>query len=176
MKLRPFLAATAALMFFVPAASAGTITVTSKADSGPGSIRQALVAANAGDTILVPAGTYAVTSAGLNVNKGITLRGAGARSTILRADANNRVLGLGSATLVTIEDLTVTNGSENPGGGILSNSPLTLDGVALVGNNASGGTDGGGLVANKSTTIVNSLIAHNAAVDGGGMQFNSAGT
>src|SRR4051794_40851491 len=116
------LAAVLAFGLSAATATAATRTVTSKADSGNGSIRQTVLDADPGDTVAIPAGTYAVTSAAIPVGKALTLRGAGARATILRADGNNRVLSLAATTLVTVARVTLTNGSESPGGGgILSN-------------------------------------------------------
>src|SRR5436309_3286190 len=43
-------------------ASAATIRVTNQRNGGPGSLRRALNTAHAGDTILVPRGTYQLTS------------------------------------------------------------------------------------------------------------------
>jgi hypothetical protein len=52
---------------------AATITVTNTNDRGPGSLRQALTAANDGDTInFAVTGTITLTSGGLPINKKIT--------------------------------------------------------------------------------------------------------
>ncbi len=53
-----------------------TITVTNTNDSGPGSVRQALVDANNGDTInFAVTGTIALTSGGLPVTDNVTILG-----------------------------------------------------------------------------------------------------
>src|SRR4029077_1542270 len=58
---------------------ANTITVTNTNDSGPGSLRQALVDANGGDTItFAVTGTIGLTSAELVIDKPITVSGPGA--------------------------------------------------------------------------------------------------
>jgi hypothetical protein len=170
--VRAVAVAGAALAVAVPAASADTITVTSTADSGPGTIRAALAAANDGDTIVVPPGTYAVTSADLDVDKGVILHGTNARTTILRSDGDNRVLEATSSNQVTVEGVTITNGKASPGGGIRSTSPLILTEVAINGNGTGGG-DGGGLWTSGQVTIDRTLIAHNAATNGGGIEFAS---
>jgi hypothetical protein len=60
---------------------ADTITVTNTNDSGPGSLRQALVDANDGDTItFAVTGTIGLTSGELSVAKNITLSGPGAEN------------------------------------------------------------------------------------------------
>ncbi len=57
------LLALASAALLLPATSAqAAITVTNTADSGPGSLRQAIADAPPGDTIVVPAGTYTLTS------------------------------------------------------------------------------------------------------------------
>lgn len=170
------------LAAIAPAAAAKTITVTSKQDTGPGTIRQALLDAAPGDTIFIPAGTYQVTSAGLPVTKSVTLRGAYTRTTILQADGNNRVFDVaaGPTNDVTIEGVTITGGNEVPGGGVRSISPLTLTAVDISGNR-SGGTsgdlashatgNGGGLYATNQTSITRSSIHDNRGLDGGGLYF-----
>jgi len=63
---------------FVTTAHAATITVTNSNDSGPGSLRQALVDANAGDTIaFAVTGAIVLTSGGLVIDKEITISGPG---------------------------------------------------------------------------------------------------
>src|SRR4029078_11949360 len=70
-------------------AHAGTITVTNTNDSGPGSLRQALIDAQDGNTIAfdlsLPA-TISLTSGELFINKSITVSGPGANLlTVARA-------------------------------------------------------------------------------------------
>lgn len=171
----------AVLAIAAPSAFGKTITVTSKQDSGPGTIRQALLDADPGDTIAVPPGTYQVTSAGLLVSKSVTVRGAAARTTILQADGNNRVFDVAAGTnQVTIEGVTITGGNEVPGGGIRSISPLTLTADDISGNRSGGTTgdlasaatgNGGGVYAANETTITRSSIHDNRGLDGGGLYF-----
>ena len=65
------------LLLTAPAVAA-TLTVTTTADAGPGSLRDAIAAAASGDTIDVPAGTYVLTSGPLRIAAGVTVAGAGA--------------------------------------------------------------------------------------------------
>ena len=75
-------AATASLLATcTPLASAATITVTNGADSGAGSLRAAIAVASPGDTIVMPALSVSLTSGQLEINKSLTIAGAGARST-----------------------------------------------------------------------------------------------
>ena len=84
-KIRPNIVpfAIAVVLFCAVAflAHATTITVTNSNDSGPGSLRQALIDANDGDTItFAVTGTIALTSGELLVDKSITISGPGAES------------------------------------------------------------------------------------------------
>ena len=66
---------------------AATIIVTNTNDSGPGSLRQALVAAHDGDTItFAVTGNIVLTGGGLPVNKNVTISGPGANQ--LAIDGN----------------------------------------------------------------------------------------
>src|SRR5689334_3279519 len=69
-------------------ANATTIMVTNTNDSGPGSLRQALVDANDGDTINATgiSGVITLTTGELFVDKSVTINGA--RADILAIDGN----------------------------------------------------------------------------------------
>ena len=69
-------------------AQAATITVINTNDSGPGSLRQALVDANDGDTIdFAVTGTIGLTSGELLVNKVLTISGPGAENLAVNGNA-----------------------------------------------------------------------------------------
>ena len=74
------------------AAHAATINVTTVVDEADGScadgdcsLRDAVSSALPGDTVSVPAGTYALTLGPIPIDQSLTLTGAAARSTICRA-------------------------------------------------------------------------------------------
>ena len=132
--------------------SQAAITVANTNDSGAGSLREALAAAPPGETIVVPAGTYTLTSEALKVTKSVTISGAGAASTIVRAGGAFGVFTITGPLDATISGLTVRDGKiVKPGGiaegaGIFSvDANLTLRGVALTSNtvNADGVINGG---------------------------------
>jgi len=56
-----------ALLAAPSAASAATITVANTSDSGPGSLRQVISDANLNDTVVVPAGTYTLSSGEITI-------------------------------------------------------------------------------------------------------------
>src|ERR1700737_2502994 len=103
----PALIALAAGLGWAASAQAATFTVTTGADAGTGSLRQAIVDATAGDTIVVPAGTHvAVTSGELLVNKQLTIMGGGARTTSVVSKGSSRVFHL--TAVGTISGLTIS--------------------------------------------------------------------
>src|SRR6266496_788844 len=131
-------AAIAIALFFAVAflAHAATITVTNTNDSGAGSLRQALAAANDGDTItFAVSGTIGLTSGELLVDKSITISGPGAESLAVDGNATSGVFHIGSGKTVTISGLTITNGT----GGIYNdNAMLTLSNCTISGNSGDG--------------------------------------
>jgi hypothetical protein len=113
--MRTRFAAIAVLLLWAIAMRAGatTITVTNTNDSGPGSLRQALVDANDGDTIaFAVTGTIVLTSGGLVIDKEITISGPGADQLSINGNhaQSQCVFGIAAANTVTISGLTITNG------------------------------------------------------------------
>src|SRR4029077_17748746 len=87
---------------------ADIITVTNTNDSGPGSLRQALVDANDGDTIeFAVTGTITLMSGQLLVDKSLTISGPGANSFTVDGNANSGVFFIDSGTTVAISGLTI---------------------------------------------------------------------
>lgn len=76
--MRLLLAAALALLAFPASAAAATIDVTGDPETGLG---EAILEAEAGDTILIPAGTYLLTEGDVLEVKDLTLRGAGENQT-----------------------------------------------------------------------------------------------
>jgi len=188
-----------ALALIAPAAAgAATFTVNTTADTSvPGgcttdpacSLRNAIErageSADADDLVLVPAGNYSVSSGELVVfgTGTVTVRGAGARQTVIDAHQASRVFNLEAAKSV-LEGMTVTGGNTNPmlsgevpgdGGGVLAYEAeeAVLQGVNVSGNVAS--QNGAGVSAppegvNKTVlSIANSTIANNR-VSGGAVE------
>ena len=178
--MRIALAAAAVLALASPGASRAAITVTNNNDEGPGSLRQAILDAAPGETITLPAGTYTLTSADLSINKSMTITGHGAGDTIVRAGGPYRVFSVsGVGSEVTIGGVTIRDGQELSGGGVLNeDAALTLRDVEVTNNVADadgepgkfGGIATGGGVYNKNGTLhlVDSEVTANKASAVGG--------
>src|SRR6266481_6414167 len=165
-------------------AYATTITVTNTNDSGPGSLRQALVDSQDGDTIdfdpSLKGQTISVTSAELVINKSITISGLGPNLLAVSRAQNApafRIFNLMPGRSVTIQGLTISNGLAPEfgcGGGILDEgSSLSLINCTVSGNSTDG--TGGGICAdaNATLTIDSSTLSGNYAGDYGGSIANS---
>ena len=87
------------------------------------------VAANNG-TVNLTAANYSLGST-VNINKDLTVNGAGAANTTVNGNNAVRVFNIGSNRTVNINDLTVANGrivsNNNGGGGAIVNSGATLN-------------------------------------------------
>jgi CSLREA domain-containing protein/uncharacterized repeat protein (TIGR01451 family) len=195
-KFKFLVGAVMALALLAPATGqAATFTVNTTADTSvtegctvdPAcSLRDAIARAGSSadpeDLVIVPAGNYSISAGELAVfGEGtVTIRGAGARKTVVDAHQTSRVFNL-EADKAVLEGLTVTGGVTNPmlggevpgdGAGILAYEAgeAVLQGVNVVGNVAS--QNGAGVSAppegvNKTVvTIANSTIANNRVTGG----------
>ncbi|HEY1275377.1 MAG TPA: choice-of-anchor Q domain-containing protein [Thermoleophilaceae bacterium] len=188
------LAALALLVPLVLAAPAAA-QVTNTNDSGPGSLRVTLEGAAAGDTIVVPAGTYNLTSGSLTVAAGVTLDGDAAGTTVIRAAGAFRVLCVTTTDpTVGIVDLTIAGGRASPGdacangrgGGIANVGGALLNVVnsVIAGNTSTPGVSGGGggIYTNGDVSMFDSVIRNNATNarvggnnGGGGIYWDGTG-
>src|SRR5687767_9611015 len=135
--------------------AAATFTVTNTNDSGPGSLRQAVIDANAAagaDTIVftvpLPA-TISLLSALPTITEAVTISGPGAANLTIRRDPSAPAFGLltivgGGAGAVTLTGVTLTGGSSGNGGAIFAFGapPVTIVDAVITGNTA---TDGGAI-------------------------------
>ncbi len=167
---------------------AATITVTSTADTGAGSLRQALLDAAAGDTIdfnlVYPALIYPQTT--LYISKNVMIAGPGAANLIL--DGNNAgypMIQFPVAATATISGLTMQHAGasaihlpqgtltvnqcaflNNLGSAIISSGSLTVNDSVFT-DNASGNL-GGAIYSNAAASINRSSFMGNTASSGGG--------
>lgn len=162
-----------------PSAQAAPLTVTNANDSGAGSLRQAIIDANPGDTIdFAPAvtGVISLTSGQLAIAKNLTIAGPG--TGILAVDGNNanRVFDISGGAKVFVSGLTIQRGREaaaNGGAINIAGAELTLSSASVVTNSA---VSGGGLYidAASSVTITDSTLGGNSANNYGGGLFGTA--
>lgn len=168
------------------------------ADSmGRVTLRAAIQEANAligADTIMLPAGIYALTKFGngeqaaasgdLDITDDeLTILGAGADVTFLDGVGQDRVFDILAGAKLTISGAKIYNGiamnGQEDGGAIRNQGELTLQNVTLSNNIASGG---GGAVFSFGTgstlTIIDSKLDSNLASGplGGGAIFNGSAT
>lgn len=159
-------------------AEAATIVVKTEKDRGPGSLRGAIGRAEPGDTVRVPRGEYLLTRGELVVETPITIRGTGARRTIVDAQRRSRVMEIkADATDVRIRKLTVRGGShEDFGAGILSAAALTLERARITRNRVADGETarfGAGIHATGDVTLRGTTVSRNVVVGGTGQNFGA---
>src|SRR5207249_244089 len=142
-KIASIIITTAAYLVLVGATPAGAcpgnFLVTNTADTGAGSLRQAIADANADpcpstitfDTagVFATPQTITLTNGELVVSNNVIILGPGANVLAVNGNAASRVFHVSSNIVVTIAGLTITNGnaSGSNGGGIINDhSTLTV--------------------------------------------------
>lgn len=173
----PFVCLILSLALLALSARAATLTVISIADSGPGSLRQAIADANNGDNIIfdpiLTTKKIALTSGELVITKNITITGLGATNFAVTGTSTSRVFTVTGGANATLASLTISGGNTTNGGGIANFATLTLNRVNLTNNTAAAG--GAIFTSNGVLTVNNSTLSANAAADGGAL-FIAQGT
>lgn len=151
-----FVAWSAALAMPVPAA---TNVVTSSADNGPGSLRQIIAEAAAGDTLMFGVtGTITLTSGELVLVKNLNIIGPGAANLAISGNHSSRLLTVQSNVVASLSGLTLRDGKASngdagtvveghatpggpgqPGGAIYTMGTLTLNDCRVISNTAGHG-------------------------------------
>ena len=139
---------------------------------GSCSLRDALDAVSAGDTVTFASGLTGTitltTGSELYVSDDITLSGPGASLLTIDATVNGtRVFYVCGGPNTVIEGLTITGGTESQGGGLYDEcgNGTTLRNVVVTGNSAE---RGGGIFARGPLTLIDSVISNNTVYDNGG--------
>ena len=174
--------------------AAATFTVTNTNDSGPGSLRQALIDANAAagaDDIVftvTPPATISLLSALPSITGPLTISGLGASNLTIRRDPGApafRILDVAptAAPDVTLTDVTLTGGNASVGGALnvqdtTNGLTVTVADAVITGNTASAG---GGIAVGGPTfgfgpslTVKRTLIDGNTAGRGGGIDLGES--
>ena len=156
-------------------------------DSGPGSLRQAVIDACAGSIITFSASMppeVLLTTGQIVIDKNLTIQGPGADRLTVRNGASSRIFQVNTGVTATISGLTIEDGTNggisnagtvtvadcvirgNKGSGIQNSGNLTVVNSVLSDNEA----EAGGAINNTNTAaITNSTILHNSAKAGGGI-------
>jgi predicted outer membrane repeat protein len=147
-------------------------------------LQAAIDAANPGADLTLCPGTWTLTST-IQIGKNLTLSGSGASNTILDGGSQPgrngvRVLRI-TAGVVTVQNLTIANGTAIDsgdvanGGGVAvdANATLNLTDCAVTNNDAV--HDGGGIYNAGTTTVSGCTATRNTAEYGGGI-YNFEGT
>jgi hypothetical protein len=137
-------------------------------------LREAIKAAKAGDTIQLQAGTYELSFGQLNITKQLTVLGAGPGATTIEVGAaglSSRVINVENGVGLTMSGVTIAggevigkNGADGTmaedkgkdgegvvGAGIDAGGPLTLTEVVVTGNTLIGGNGGAGATSGEHT-------------------------
>jgi predicted outer membrane repeat protein len=172
-------------------AAAATFTVSNTNDSGPGSLRQALIDANAAagaDDIaftVVPPATISLLSALPSITGPLTITGLGAANLTIRRDPgappNFRIFDISAsaAPQVTMTGVTLTNGNAPNGGAVNVQDAgpaltVTVADAVISGNTAT--SSGGGIaVGGSSFGFGPSLTVQRTVIDGNTAQFRGGG-
>ena len=122
-----------------------TVTVTSSADSGPGSLRAVIASAPAGSTIVFAPPVHAITltSGELAIAENLDIEGPGANRLTISGNDSSRVFHISGSTSVTIAGLTVAHGQ----------STGTLPQMGIFTGAGTGGGGGGGILNEAAATL-----------------------
>lgn len=157
--------------------------VTSTADAGAGSLRDALANVCNGDVItfnIAGAGphTITLTTGELLVAKNVTINNNSGESITVSGNNLGRVFNIDTGKTAAIIGLTISGGNAaGDGGGIINNGALTVVNSTLSGNVA--GADGGAIsttATGTSLTLINTTISGNSAGGSGGGVIVLGGT
>lgn len=160
-------------------ACADTMTVTTDADSGPGSLRAALDTVCSGGTVTLDASLAGATiapSSELTLGKPVTIDASAAPGAAISGQDARRTLVVDAGVTATVIGLTLRDGfGYELAGGVLNNGSLTLDRVVLTDNAVStSGIDfwkgGGGIYNGNGATLVlrDSTVRGNTVTGGAG--------
>jgi hypothetical protein len=183
------------VLFVSLTASAQTITTT--ADSGPGSLRQTVANSGTGQTITfdpsLSGQTITLTSGQIVISNSLVIDASAlAAPVVVTANGKSRSFQIASGAALTLKSLVLESGavSGNPGGAIWNSGSLTALDCLFTNNTAqggagqAGGTGGGGgggagmggAVYSDGTllTLSNCVFIGNSALGGGGGTGNKS--
>jgi hypothetical protein len=161
----------------VPVPPPTELTVTTPADGGPGSLREALGQIATGGTITfdpsLAGGTIALTSGQLRLARSVTVDASSAPGLVLSGGGQSRVLEVAAGATVSMNDVVIADGVGSPqGGGVLNFGSLTLDRVVVRDNQETSATGpafdlgGGGIYNGDGATLnlTDSTVSDNSTI------------
>jgi hypothetical protein len=166
------------------AAAVPAITVANNNASGTGSLRAAILQIDPGGTITIPAsiGTIGLGGVELEIEKPMTIAGAGSGQTAISGENLKRIFQVVANVKLTLSGLQLLNGKvatpdvKNAGGAILVDlGSVSLVNCLVVSNtvDTTGGTEhgeslGGGIAAlgTAALTLTDTVVSNNQAVGG----------
>ena len=161
-----------------------TLTVTSIADKGAGSLRADIAAAQSGDTIdFAPSlvGQVITLRSELLIDKNLTITGPGAGQLTVSGNNSSRVFEVAGGMQASLSGLSIRNGYAVNGAGILvdTGAVLAVSNATLSGNSATKpqkyvGNWGGGIDNYGTATVSNCTLTNNTSLGGGGGIYNHA--
>jgi len=169
--------------------AANDFVVTTTNDSGEGSLRQAILNANAiagDDTITFVDSTFTdatpdtitLTSGELGISSNLTIQGTGSNLLTVSGNDASRVFNISGGTAI-MDGLTIANGNAGAanGGGIFNGGSLTLTNSIVRNNrtaNSAASQNGGGIYTQGSLTLTDSTLLNNTGYLGGGLFSSGA--
>ncbi|SLM30215.1 exported hypothetical protein [Desulfamplus magnetovallimortis] len=157
--------------------------VTSTADNGAGSLRQAVLYSNSGDSIdlsdIAGGGTITLTSGEIVVDKDLTIIGNESNLVIINGNNSSRIFNISNGITLSINNLQIQNGYANSqgGGAILNAGTLTLTNTTIASSSVAESINGGAILNQSGGVLIlrNCTLSGNSAVSGsGGAIYNSA--
>jgi parallel beta helix pectate lyase-like protein len=148
-----------------------TFVVNNLNDSGPGSLRQAVIDANANpgaDAIAFNVtGTITLTSGTLVISDAVNILGPSPASLTVNGSNAIRVFEISAGATAMLSGMTITASN---GIGVLNRGTTTINSCNLLGSSQTGITNEG------TMTVTNSLISNNQSTGQGGGIFSLNGT
>jgi hypothetical protein len=149
--------------------------ISSNADAGAGSLRQAILDATAGQTIYLDNNVTQIdlSTGVLTIDKDLGIKGISPNFTIIDGGGTQPIFTVEDGAVFILEDITLQNATNNvtSDGGCIENlnSEITLNSVILdtcIASNRGGGIANQG--ANAVVTMTDSVIQNSSAFNGGG--------
>ena len=133
--------------------------VWSSADSGPGTLRQAVLSVDPGGMVtFTSAFTITLISGAISLTKNLTIAGTGA-SVIIDGNGASQIFAIGSGVTVNLQSLTLQHGNSANGGAVSNAGILNLSHVVFSNNVA---TQGAAIFSSSGSTLNGSADSFNS--------------